>query len=349
MHQNYYEKDDAKPLMYLDQNVIDWFRKMPLSTEEEFLLERYKIVYSDETLREIARAEGGGGAADTYLDVLERLQAYHLCLLFDEFFEPTGEALVREASPKHVYAELTNHNDFNEIIEANTLITRKFMGGLSELTADEVIAKMRSAFLNLLKQSKACTDLLKSSHPRTFAKLNSSFYKNRGIEEITAEVYESYLPIIREQLLFVSSEESGLNRFRNSLRLNPVRLNNLEPPNIVEQVWEVIVSNNSIANSDIGINEYFGVNSRHPIYTHRNYNDLELATNVYFQLNLAGYYSDPKLHKHREYMSSNSDMQHVAMATHCDFLLSNDNRLLMKAAATYDFLNIPTDVVHFNQ
>jgi len=65
----------GKPTAYLDQNILDLFVTYGLNEFSRSLTDKFQIVYSDETLKEIRRSHG---YQDKFLNVLKDLNAAHL-------------------------------------------------------------------------------------------------------------------------------------------------------------------------------------------------------------------------------------------------------------------------------
>ncbi|MBL4857120.1 MAG: hypothetical protein JKX89_09445 [Idiomarina sp.] len=142
----YEDSEGARPLIYIDQNIIDSLRKGVYSFGEDVFSKRFRAIYSDETLREIRRAEQGGGNPARYLEVLQKLGAYHLQLQLNGQFAPTGNAIIRTHNPTEAYESFMQQIDLDYLIEANLLINQKIMGGLPELTVEDIAQRMLEAF-----------------------------------------------------------------------------------------------------------------------------------------------------------------------------------------------------------
>lgn len=345
---SYSDSEDPRPLIYIDQNIIDALRKGAYVFEKSLFSERARAVYSDETLREISRAEEGGGDAAEFLSVLKDLDAYHLQVQLDEQFAPTGNAIIQSHSPYEAYQNFALQRDLDYLIEANLLVSRKIMGGLPELSIDDIGEKMLEAFeRNFRPLDEAVKNFelffpnAREEHPLIFESLG----KMKGI---SVDEYKEILKQLVDSLknnLKLDELDSGVSRYRDELKLSPKNLNNIEPPQVVEQVWQIISRDQSIKNSGITIHQFFGVDIPNPIYTGRRNFVSEQVSSIYFHLNLAGYYPDKGLKKRRRFASSFSDMQHVSLATHCNILLSSDKDLIKKAAAAYEFTEANTEAL----
>lgn len=82
--------------------------------------------------------------------------------------------------------------------------------------------------------------------------------------------------------------------------------------------------------------------------TNNSYNSKESKiSRAYSLMNWAGYYPDDfeKIKKNQDrFRASNNDMQHVAIASNTDFLISNDYAFRMKAIASYKYAEVNTIV-----
>ena len=66
----------GKPTLYLDQNILDLFVKNSVGSFGRELMDKFQIVYSDETLKEIRRSSG---YESDFLNVLKDLGSYQKC------------------------------------------------------------------------------------------------------------------------------------------------------------------------------------------------------------------------------------------------------------------------------
>ena len=345
----YRESEDARPLMYIDQNVIDSLRKGIYSFEHDVFSKRFRAVYSDETLREILRAEDGGGDANEYLDVLASLDAYHLSLELNPQFVPSGNALINALNPQDVYKAFVQNRHYDDLIETNLMLTHKIMGGLQELTVEDIVQKMLSAFEKITQSLEQDIAIIEAYIPNAGKLLLDLFNSQGPLKAVSLEDYKEILERLKkafvENLDLDNPTRSALDRYREELRLNPKNLNNLEAPNIVEKVWHVVSQDENISKSGITISQFFGLDSPSPTNPNRESYLSEKVGSIYIHLNMAGYFPDKGLHQRERFASSFSDMQHVSLASHCDCLLSSDVRLIKKAAAAYEFTGANTTAV----
>lgn len=342
----YSDSEDPRPLIYLDQNIIDALRKGVYRFEDSLFSERARAIYSDETLREVSRAEDGGGDATEFLDVLKNLDAYHLQVQLNERFEPTGNAIIQSHSPMEAYKNFALQRDVDYLIEANLLISRKIMGGLPELSIDDIGKRMLEAFERNFRPLDEAVKNFELFFPNARKENPLVFESLSKMTGITVDEYREILGQLIENLknsIKLDESESAMSRYRDELKLGAKNLNNIKPPRVVEQVWQIISRDENIKNSGVTMGQFFGVDTPNPIYKERRNFVSEQVSSIYFHLNLAGYYPDKGLNQRRRFASSFSDMQHVSMATHCNILLSSDRDLIKKASAAYEFTGADTE------
>lgn len=343
----YSELDDARPLVYIDQNVIDALRKQKLLGIIPNFHKDFRAVYSDETLKEIKRAADGGGDAKPFLQVLCELDAYHIRRVTDSNFVPQNEILIRSLSPFQLYDEYANNLSLEYLIESQTLINQKMMGGLPDMSLTEIEMHIVNAFERLHD------DILKPLDELGEDGLPQAFIDNlkKNIESNQEEQLTKFKRLVKQSIAALqtqvdSSELSILLQFRENLNVNPLRLNNITPPNVVEQIWQEVIKNEVMANSEVTIEQFFGVTEKSPAFPEHDNAPSDHVIGVYQILNMVGYYPDKKPHDSNSFVSTSSDMMHASMGYYCSAIMSCDDRFVKKTSAAYEFLNIPTHVLH---
>ena len=128
---------------------------------------------------------------------------------------------------------------------------------------------------------------------------------------------------------------------------SPKELNNLEPPQILNKIWHKFKSVHPFDKVCGDIDDFFRLKTN-PIYPERPYFKHEKVHSVYNMLNSLGYYPDSKVHKERRFVAAMSDNSHASMASFCNVLLSRDENFVKKVTAAYEYLELPTIVIHVN-
>lgn len=347
---NYSDNKDARPLVYLDQNVIDKISKGQAQWLIELFSEKYRAVYSDITIEEILRAEAGReGSSKRFLDALANVNAYYISPVFDERMSPQDSVLIRDTAPTEIYAELEANDKFRGILEANTLISRKLVGGRLDQSSDDIYEELTSQFQKLDESINRHIAELEQFIPNARELLYGVFHKGDELSKVTTEQFNAkareMITTLGPQIDVSSPKDSAMETFRSALKLSPIELNNIQPPNVVQQVWDFIAKDQSVKDSGLTIDQYFGLDGRYSVYPDRKPYKSELVQTVYHQLNYCGYHPDKKLHSDSNFTSSFSDMNHVSRASYCDYLMSGDERLVKKAFAAYEYVGVHTSAV----
>ena len=347
----YSASENARPLVYLDQNVIDKLSKGKAQWLVELFSEKYRAVYSDVTLEEISRAEEGReGSAKRFLKALDLVNAYYISPAFDANMSPQDGLIVRDIPPVDAFEEYRANSKFKGILEANTLVSRKLVGGKIGLSTDEIFKELSEQFQELENSIEENIAELEKVIPDARELLYGAFHKGDELKRITPDDFDEkakeMLKNLGPQLDVDSHKDSAMETFRAALKLSPVELNNIKPPNVVQQVWEYIAKDKNIKDSGLTMDEYFGMDGRYSVYSDREPFKSELVQTVYHQLNFCGYYPDKKLYNDNNFTSSFSDMVHVSRASYCTSLISGDERLIKKAQATYEYVGIDTLAIH---
>ena len=345
---NYSDNKGARPLIYLDQNVIDKISKGQAQWLIDLFAEEFRAVYSDITIDEISRAEAGReGSSERFLDALASVNAYFISPVFDEHMVPQDSMLIRDSAPAEIYAELeASKSKFKGILEANTLISRKLVGGRRDQSAEDIYEELISQFQQLDDSINRQISELEQIIPNARELLYGVFHKGDELRKVTTEDFKEkakkMLTALGPQLESSSPKNSAMETFRTALNLSPIELNNIQPPNVVQQVWDFIAKDQSVKDSGLTIEQYFGLDGRYSVYPDRKPYKSELVQTVYHQLNFCGYHPDKKLHSDSNFTSSFSDMNHVSRASYCDYLMSGDERLIKKAFAAYEYVGVHT-------
>lgn len=277
----------GKTTAYLDQNILDVLRKHDPKDFKDALLEKYQIVYSDETLKEIKRS---GHNHEEFLVILQELKAYHLRVCLNEDFTPRGDATITARDPFDAYIEYCENLAvvYENMQEATASSLLKFYGGSSGQSFDDI---------NNL-QSKSYQDLLKyiSEQTEEFEDLFPDLAE--GIKQSLGNMRQSFDHALNQSSLDMKKHVendrnwSGVKEYRDATGIGPVQLNNIKPPKVIEKIWGFHKSLESY--KGFSIEEFLGI-SKHPIYHFREIHLFEKVTSAYNVLNVVGYYPDSKM------------------------------------------------------
>ncbi|WP_447590205.1 hypothetical protein [Aquipseudomonas campi] len=329
---------DGKPTAYLDHNILDLFvknRDLPFASE---LREKYQIIYSDETLKEIKRTGDNGSQ---FLEALENLEAMHLRIFVTESFKVTDRAILKELNPSDAFEDYCKNIEpiYEAMEKATAQSLLKFYGGRTGSDFEEINREQIDSFGGLMNYISDRADEVKDLAPGIDTAV-SAYTKEmqKSFSEALAQSTTELRKHIDDELNY-----SGVQTYRNHIKVGPVQLNNIEPPKVIEQIWSIYKTLDGYRDNYFSIEQFLGL-SKNPTYNREMYLH-EKVTSAYNVLNVIGYYPDSKMKHDRRFTAAMSDARHAAIASFSDFLFSRDAAFIHKTRAAYEYLNVKTQVI----
>ncbi|HIB3267232.1 TPA: hypothetical protein ACWWUK_005366 [Citrobacter youngae] len=322
----------GRPTVYLDHNILDFFVENGIGSFGEKLTECYQVVYSDETLKEIKKSKG---KEDNFLEALQLLNAFHLKVVLDEQFQPTGKATITQRDILEAYDEHNkNESIFDSVYDVMLMDIQKIFGGKHELSFNDLRTEKILSFemlIEFIRNQCKSLDSIAIIKDEYLKKLQYEF--NSAVNIITDKM---------NQDVPNSFGWSGVNDYREAVKLGPKQLNNIEPPNVLKKIANIF-SQIPPYGSNLAVDDFFNLHTN-PIYPEKPFYDYLKITVIYSMLNIIGYQPDSKLHNEKRFLASTSDQNHASMASFTDLLLSADKNFIKKTSAIYEYLNIKTDI-----
>lgn len=322
---------EPERLAYLDHNILDRMVKGDLEVICAFLKKASLVpVYSNENLAEIRRSKG---FEDKFLDVFRKIGARYLVPEMNAKFHHTGGANLRMVDPAEAYAAYVETVDSSPGGDLDmTGMLEKFYGGRSDQTFVQIAQDQADGLRSLL-------DGLKSelaSIPE-FSDMNMSAV----LGDIDLGVMDQYAAMAAE---LDGHSGAAVRQFEEFTGIGPKQLNNIKPPEVIQQVWNLLQPRLPACGIDLEM--FFGIRP-YPFEADagRARTSLEKVNAIYHQLNFVGYFRDSKMHQQRRFIASSSDMTHAGLATFCHVLLCGDRAMAKKAAAAYGYLGLGTQVL----
>jgi len=142
----------------------------------------------------------------------------------------------------------------------------------------------------------------------------------------------------------------AMKQFRKELELEPKELNNIKPPNVIDQLDKIVEekTKNKYPHSGSG----FGV--KRLLETSLKYypdsKNLGLESRmaaVFSSLNFLGFWPDKE--KRTNLVAAFNDALHAATASYCDYFVTEDRSLRVKTMAAYEFFEVATNVGHTSE
>lgn len=187
---------------------------------------------------------------------------------------------------------------------------------------------------------------------------NTYLYNGPDAEGALLQTYHPH--DVRETITAIDWAKSAVNEsvslfgfdmmgeFRDQMGIGPNRLNNVEPPNVIEkidrQVQEQLRKQHGEEAPDFGVQKLLET----AVDAHRlvGQEDLGIESDiaaVFTALNWFGFWPDKE--GSTNLVAGFNDSQHAAVAIFCDFFVSDDKALRLKTAAAYEFFGVETVVL----
>ncbi|WP_245568345.1 hypothetical protein [Ferrimonas futtsuensis] len=328
-------KYSGKPTLYLDQNILDLFVKNGVGSFGQELIDKFQIVYSDETLKEIRRSTG---YENDFLNVLKELGSYHLKIAIEQpGFIITDKATITCRDVFEAFEVYCSNDNEHENIESSmNQWLFKFSGGRMGDSISDIHEEQLSAFAQLMDGMLEKADELPVGMRSQIKK-----YSELIMEQYKSTLHELENTISKD--IPDTTEWNGIKSYRESVGIGPKELNNIEPPKVIEKIWDAVSVKLPESAHINSLEDFFQIRIN-PIYPDRPYHLHQKITGMYNMLNTLGYFPDSKVHKERRFIAAMSDNSHASMASFCNVLLSRDENFVRKVRAVYEYLAVPTEV-----
>lgn len=330
----------GKPTAYLDHNILDLLVKNPTLAFKAELKDKFQILYSDENLKEIKRS-GENGAS--YLKLFNELGAMYLKLVLTPQFEVTGDATITELDTFVAFDNYCENIDpiYENLEQSMSQTLLKFYGGRSDANFDDIKNGQIDAFDDLMSHLQNLGEELQETE------VNSEI--NAQISAYTADMKKKHDSAVAQSANELrkhvddESNYSGVKNYRDYTGIGPVQLNNIEPPNVIEKIWEAHSELDGYKGHEFSIEQFYGISSN-PIYGREMF-FFEKVTSIYNVLNVVGFHPDSKMKKERRFTAAMSDAGHASIGSFADYVFSRDLAFVKKTRACYEFLNAKSQVI----
>lgn len=243
-----------------------------------------------------------------FVNVLDDIRAVFLELKLDSNFNATETALLHRSE-----SAAFHYTDFKKIVQESDVNPRVF---------DEMIVALNGGGLNRSAEEVADT---------TFDFLNHSDFNEHQVKEIT-KIKSDYIKVLSE----LEKRNANIVKTRKKMGISKSGLTGVSGDNILEKVWRIIEGS-----VDVDINTFFGFSGEHEP------SKVTGITRCCAVMDVLGFHSERKCRKVDRISNVLSDSQHIANASFCSAIISNDEALVQRAKAIYEYLNISTKVIHY--
>lgn len=330
----------GKPTAYLDHNVLDLLVKNPSAAFKTQLKDKFQVLYSDENLKEIRRTGENGSS---YLKVFEELGAMYLKLVLTPKFEVTGDATITELSPFIAFDNYCENIEpiYEKLEQSMSQSLLKFYGGRSDANFEDIKNGQIDAFDDLMTHLQDLRNELQEIEPNSDINAQISAYTSGMKKKHDAAVDQSANELRKHD--DDENNYSGVKNYRDHTGIGPMQLNNIEPPNVCEKIWEAHSELDGYKGHEFTIEQFYGI-SLNPIYNREMF-FFEKVTSIYNVLNVVGYHPDSKMKNERRFTAAMSDAGHASIGSFADYVFSRDLAFIKKTRACYEFLNTKSQVI----
>lgn len=340
-----YSQYAGKPLVYLDHNILDLFVKKGITPAWAEVTAINQVTYSETTLEEIKNSVG---FENQFLAILDKLNAIYIQHYPESSAEQGGQVKLLDGSAFHHFKEHVDASDYNYLTESMTQFQFKLAGGRKGENVSKVLNEQRNAAAKLGDNFQNLVDGLQ---PEEFSEAAALGISRETLFSLSAMVGEGLnLAINQLEKTIVKNHPqtenwNSIEDFRNALKVGPSRLNNLKPPKIIEQIWELVKKPISMSIEVHSVDEFLELvlnpsNPEKPLEMNKK------AAVLYNFLNSLGYWADSKQNQENPFKATLKDNNHVMWACFTNALITADERLAKKASAVYEYLGIKTDVIY---
>lgn len=320
-------------LAYLDHSILDRMTKGdPRGVAKLLRLANLTPVFSTENLAEIQRS---GGYERAFLEVLDRIEARYLVPVLDQQFMLTGSAEIREVCASDAYAAyLKDVEPLPELGFGLTALLQKLYGGRPDQSFKDILTGGAGELTAMLESAL-------EGQPKLEDDLRAAFADVAAL--LPDAIHQQYSGIVAQ---LDAEPGADVKQFDQTTALGPKVLNNIQRPNVVRKVWDRLRA--VLPEGAPDLETFFGIKPLpFEAGAERERTTVEKVNAIYHRLNFVGYYRDSKMSRQRRFVASFSDMTHAGFASFCHVLICSDEDFVMKAAAAYEYLAIPTCILQY--
>lgn len=315
-------------LVYVDHNVLDRMTKGEYLGLIDFFKKNSLIVaYSSESLNEIKRSVG---FESSFLDVLKAMEARYIVPNIDNNSIPMGTAQVQDGDPHSIYQSyIDNYTTIPKHGYGLTSMLIKMYGGMTEMSFSQIFENGAKEIIESIQIPESDIDSLELS-------LEEKKNIKDHLQTLQTFLKKEYSEL--GNILDSNPLDNSVKEFEKVTGIGSKILKNISGQNLLIQVWEHIQKAMPVDN--ISLEQFFGIE------TVKGLSVVQKVNAIYHQLNYVGFYRDSNMKTERRFIASLSDMTHAGIATYCKLFFCRDQDLVMKASAAYEYLNLPTHIIH---
>lgn len=229
---------------------------------------------------------------------------------------------------------------YEELIQSMMQSLFKTHGGRKGDDFEVLKNEQLGAFSGLLEHLQEQADVIRQANPIVAESIDAYSSLSKIQMESTLDQSTSIMSSNVEN----EEDWSGVKAFRDAMGIGPKELNNISPPKVLEQIWELYKHKNEYKDLNWTLEDFFSIRTN-PIYPEKPYFNFQKVTSIYNHLNIIGYYPDSKTHRERRFTAAMSDQGHASIGSFAKVLISRDESFVKKTMAAYEFLGIDTEIM----
>lgn len=338
-------ENNRKPVMYLDQNVLDKLIKKGKDAHLLALKDKYHIVYSNGTLREIYKSATGAGDlryAIEFITTLTILEATYFELP-DIRSGNDAKPFESTESPCDMFLKFVNDvTPFDEFTHAFEKIGLTIYDGIEDYESfgNEQIKAMnnlRNFLINNLRELESELNICVDKNLKLQFETAINNCRN-AIKELDNQIdeFKENVRVSLENFKEANKDGKLSERFRDEYNINKDKLEAIKGFDALARIITYI--DEAKPDHLPSISDIVKVAYDDSI---RIYQKIFI---LYDFLNLVGYYPDKKLNKEKEHLSSCLDRHHASLGCFCDVFVTQDKKFTKKMKVIYEHFNIATKI-----
>lgn len=324
---------EQSPLVYLDQNILSEISKGGFhGLFDQISSGRMQLIYSHIHITETARCNN----QDFQNKVIQAITVMNGAYIHESklHFDKSPQLRLDEC--------LANPEVYQRISGSLAQFLHKFFGGQQGKNFQSLIEAQQEAFADLMREMAKNIEMLSE---REKAEIKHLLPMLETLPNIGQRQFEEQAAKLSARLEDIPSPETfnGAKGFRVAMEIAPLSLNNIRPPNVMQNIWEQVHASGTIPSQISSANDFL----EQGVWAHMKDGEPTWEDKIggfYSLLNFIGYCPDEDLHKDGGFRSAMGDHVHATYAAFAQLFITCDEKMAKKTYAIYEYLGIRTIV-----
>ena len=231
-----------------------------------------------------------------------------------------------------------NPKVYDDLYGSMEKLVHKFHGGQQGRDFQSLIEAQQESFAELMRHMSEIIETLSDDEQlRHHLPLLETFpnLAQRQFHESASKLSATLADIPYTEIF------NGPREFQAAMDIAPIALNNIRPPNVVQQIWDQLSASGKIPSQISSASDFLAQG----VWAHIKDGEPtgeDKITGLYNLLNFIGFCQDEKLHKDDKFRSSMGDHVHATYAAYAHIFITEDVRMAKKLYAVYEHIGIGT-------